>query len=365
MPAIRARSTAASVCPARRSTPPSLATSGNKCPGRVKSAGVLGRIANRQDRRRAFGRGDAGPRRAMVDRHGVIGAQRRRVRLDHRVEREPLADLRQDRHAELPAAIGDHEIDRLGRGLFGGTDEVAFVLAVLGVDDDHHPAVADRVDGIFNRGKTAGHADLFQLAINRLLVNRPDASVGAELFGRVADSYYRGSGERSTNGHHSGDPREGNRMKCRHAATEIGFSRGGRRRAAVGVAGHGRGSLRRVPRSSLCRARIGPAQGDLYVPHGDGPFPDDDRRSWRRVGHWHEGPIGGHRPGARQARLHGRGHQLPPRSAGSVPRASVRLPGGGPLAPRERREVQSRPQPHRRLRLLGRRSSGRAVGRDG
>ena len=40
-PAIRARSTAASVCPARRSTPPSFATSGNKCPGRVKSAGLL------------------------------------------------------------------------------------------------------------------------------------------------------------------------------------------------------------------------------------------------------------------------------------------------------------------------------------
>ncbi len=38
-PAIRARSTAASVCPGRRSTPPALARSGTTWPGRVKSEG--------------------------------------------------------------------------------------------------------------------------------------------------------------------------------------------------------------------------------------------------------------------------------------------------------------------------------------
>ena len=38
-PAIRARSTAASVCPARASTPPSRATRGNTCPGRTRSSG--------------------------------------------------------------------------------------------------------------------------------------------------------------------------------------------------------------------------------------------------------------------------------------------------------------------------------------
>ena len=45
-PARRARSTAASVCPARRSTPPGRAISGNKCPGDTKSAGeVAGSIS--------------------------------------------------------------------------------------------------------------------------------------------------------------------------------------------------------------------------------------------------------------------------------------------------------------------------------
>ena len=119
------------------------------------------RVANRPDRRRPFGRRDAGPRRAVIDGHRVIRAQRRGVRLDHRVELEPLADLGQDRHAELPAALGDHEVDRLGRRLFGGADEVAFVFAVLGVDDNDDPALADRVDGFFNRGKWVLHVVTF------------------------------------------------------------------------------------------------------------------------------------------------------------------------------------------------------------
>eukprot|EP00959_Pyramimonas_sp_CCMP1952_P232452 4857759-Pyramimonas_sp.AAC.1 len=40
-PAMRERSTAASVCPARLSTPPSRARSGNTCPGRRRMAGAV------------------------------------------------------------------------------------------------------------------------------------------------------------------------------------------------------------------------------------------------------------------------------------------------------------------------------------
>ncbi len=40
-PASTARSTAASVCPGRRSTPPSLARSGTMWPGRARSAAVV------------------------------------------------------------------------------------------------------------------------------------------------------------------------------------------------------------------------------------------------------------------------------------------------------------------------------------
>ena len=102
---------------------------------------------------RPFGRRDAGSRRAMIDRHRVVRAQRGGVGLDHRMQAEPLADLGQDRHAELPAAVRDHEVDGFGGRLFGGADEVAFVFAVLGIDDDDDPAVADRLDGLFDSGK--------------------------------------------------------------------------------------------------------------------------------------------------------------------------------------------------------------------
>ena len=47
-PAIRARSTAASVCPGRRRTPPSLARSGTTCPGRASCPGLVpGSASNR------------------------------------------------------------------------------------------------------------------------------------------------------------------------------------------------------------------------------------------------------------------------------------------------------------------------------
>ncbi len=48
IPAMRARSTEASVCPARFNTPPRWARSGNMCPGRFRSAGrVAGSMAVR------------------------------------------------------------------------------------------------------------------------------------------------------------------------------------------------------------------------------------------------------------------------------------------------------------------------------
>ena len=70
---------------------------------------------------------------------------------------EPLGDLGQDRHAELAAAVGDHEVDDLGRHLFGGADEIAFVLAVFGIDHDDHVAAGNRRDGGFDGGKLATH----------------------------------------------------------------------------------------------------------------------------------------------------------------------------------------------------------------
>ena len=120
-------------------------------------------IANGLDRASPLGGRDSGPRRPMIHRHRVIRAQRRGVRLDHRMQAKPLADLRQDRHAELAAAVGDHEIHRFGGRLFGGANEVAFVLPVLGVYDDDRPTFANRVDGLFDAGKVMFQAGAFHL----------------------------------------------------------------------------------------------------------------------------------------------------------------------------------------------------------
>jgi hypothetical protein len=47
-----------------------------------------------------------------------------------------------------PRPILGHEVDRLGRAMFGGDDEIAFVLAVLVVDQDHHAAGAHVGDDV-------------------------------------------------------------------------------------------------------------------------------------------------------------------------------------------------------------------------
>ena len=49
-----------------------------------------------------------------------------------------------------------HEIDRLGRDAVGGDGEVALVLAVLVVDDDHELAGADVGDRLLDARELIG-----------------------------------------------------------------------------------------------------------------------------------------------------------------------------------------------------------------
>src|SRR5690606_29783078 len=51
------------------------------------------------------------------------------------------------READEPASLPGHEGDRLGRDQLGGHAEVALVLPILVVHEDHHPARADLRDG--------------------------------------------------------------------------------------------------------------------------------------------------------------------------------------------------------------------------
>ena len=57
-----------------------------------------------------------------------------------------------EREADEPAPVHRHEVDGLGRDLVGGHREIAFVLAVLVVDQDDHLAGADLVERVVDAG---------------------------------------------------------------------------------------------------------------------------------------------------------------------------------------------------------------------
>jgi hypothetical protein len=50
--------------------------------------------------------------------------------------------------ADEAAAVLGHEIDRVGRRHLRGDHEVALVLAVFGIDEDDHAAIAQVVENI-------------------------------------------------------------------------------------------------------------------------------------------------------------------------------------------------------------------------
>ena len=87
-PASRARSTAASVCPGRRSTPFWRARSGLMCPGRPRSEGrVAGSASARMVAARSWIETPVvQPFAQQIDRHGEGRAQQRSVVLLHHVE---------------------------------------------------------------------------------------------------------------------------------------------------------------------------------------------------------------------------------------------------------------------------------------
>jgi len=115
-------------------------------------------IEDRRNRLGSLGGSDAGFRGAVVYGHGEGGAERRGVCGHHHWQVEPFGHIWQDRHANLTASLPDHEVDHLGRRSVGGTDEVALVLAVFVVGDDHGLATGNRGDGGLDGGEAAGHA---------------------------------------------------------------------------------------------------------------------------------------------------------------------------------------------------------------
>ncbi len=71
--------------------------------------------------------------------------------------------------------MGRHEVDVLGRDELGGEHEIAFVLAIFVVDEDHHLAGADLVEGTrdaFEGGHDWPPATSFSTCFARMSVSR-------------------------------------------------------------------------------------------------------------------------------------------------------------------------------------------------
>lgn len=125
--------------------------------GADEVGGHARRIEDGRDGGRTLAGRDAGAGRAVIDRHREGGAERRGVGRHHHRQVEPPGDVGQDRHADLPPALLDHEVHDAGRGLLGRAHEVPLVLAILGVDDDDHITPRDGGDGGLDGRESGGH----------------------------------------------------------------------------------------------------------------------------------------------------------------------------------------------------------------
>src|SRR5579884_3634538 len=153
-PARAARSTAASVWPARRRTPPGVARRGNTWPGRERSSG---RVAGSTRALMVAARSWAEMPVVILcfAPHGhresrpLVG----RVVADHEGQVEFLDALGGQGHGDQAAGVLQHEVDGLRGHVLSGHDQVALVLSVLIVDDDDEPAAPDGLHGLLHRGK--------------------------------------------------------------------------------------------------------------------------------------------------------------------------------------------------------------------
>ena len=135
-PARRARSIDASVWPARTSTPPASARSGNMWPGRARSAG---RVRRSTSAATVAARSNAEmPVPPLAMSTETVKAVEWRAVLCATImsrssswSRSALSGTQ-----DQAAAVHRHHVDRGGGHELGGHDEVAFVLAVLVVDHD-------------------------------------------------------------------------------------------------------------------------------------------------------------------------------------------------------------------------------------
>ena len=80
-------------------------------------------------------------------------SRRRLVHVRHLTQAELVTPLGGEAEADQAAAVHGHEVDRLRRDELGGDREVALVLAIGVVADDHEASRADLLDRLFDAGE--------------------------------------------------------------------------------------------------------------------------------------------------------------------------------------------------------------------
>ena len=105
---------------------------------------------------RSIGGGDArGHPLGRLDRHGEGGTVGGAVVAHHQRQVELFAALAGQGQADQATAVLGHEVDRFGRDMVGGQNQVAFVLAVFLVDEDDHLADAHVGNDLVNGADVA------------------------------------------------------------------------------------------------------------------------------------------------------------------------------------------------------------------
>ena len=114
------------------------------------------RIGRHLDRMGAIGGRNAGSDAFLgLDRNGEGRAHALAVLGGHRRQAQLLGALGRQGQADQAPRIADHEVDLVRRGELGRNDDVALVLAVLGIHQDVGAAVAGVLDNVLDRADRA------------------------------------------------------------------------------------------------------------------------------------------------------------------------------------------------------------------